>query len=51
MQPLAIPAPPAVQPAAPAATKKPVIFWILLMALGCLFLTAVVLVLFLSLKH
>lgn len=46
--PPAAPGPPL---APPAETKKPVIFWVLLMALGCLFLTAVVLVLLLALKH
>jgi flagellar basal body-associated protein FliL len=35
----------------PAETKKPAIFWILLMLLGCLFLAAVVLVLIFALKH
>jgi hypothetical protein len=48
MQPVTIPPP---QPAPPAAGKKPMIFWIMLMALGCLFLTAVILVIFFAMKH
>jgi flagellar basal body-associated protein FliL len=35
----------------PAGTKKPAIFWVLLLSLGCLFLAAVVLVLIFALKH
>ena len=47
-QPAAIPPP---QPIPPAGTKKPMIFWVFLLLLGCLFLSAVVLVLVLALKH
>jgi flagellar basal body-associated protein FliL len=45
---MAMPPPPVPQP---VETKKPAIFWILLLAMGCLFLAAVVLVLFFALKH
>ncbi len=51
MQPVAFPPPAAPQPAPPVETKKPAIFWVLLLVLGCLFLSAVVLVLFFALKH
>jgi len=47
MQPMAIPPP---QPA-PATGKKPMIFWVMLLAFGCLFLTAVILVIFFAMKH
>jgi hypothetical protein len=47
MQPMAIPPP---QPAPPTG-KKPVIFWVMLLAFGCLFLTAVILVIFFAMKH
>ena len=46
---VAMPPPP--QPIPLAGTSKPAIFWILLLTLGCLFLAAVVLVLFFALKH
>jgi hypothetical protein len=41
--------PPAPQAARPAG--KPTIFWVLLLVLGCLFFSAVVLVLIFALKH
>jgi hypothetical protein len=46
MQPAAIPPP---QPAPPTG-KKPMIFWIMLLAFGCLFLAAVILVIFFAMK-
>jgi hypothetical protein len=47
MQPVTIPPP---QPAPPTG-KKPMIFWIMLLAFGCLFLAAVILVIFFAMKH
>jgi hypothetical protein len=47
MQPISIPPP---QPAPPTG-KKPVIFWVMLLAFGCLFLTAVILVIFFAMKR
>ena len=48
MQPVTVPPP---QPAPPTTGKKPMIFWIMLLAFGCLFLTAVILVIFFAMKH
>ena len=46
-------APPQMQPMAmpPAGTKKPPIFWVLVLGLGGLFLIAVLLIVFFALKH
>jgi hypothetical protein len=35
----------------PAGTKKPPIFWVLVLGLGGLFLIAVLLIIFFALKH
>ena len=51
VQPMAIPPAPAPQPAPPTGVKKPPMLWVMLIALGCLFLAAVVLVVFFALKH
>jgi flagellar basal body-associated protein FliL len=48
---MAMPPPPAPQPAPPAGGKKPAIFWIMVLGLGGLFLIAVLLILFFALKH
>ncbi len=51
MQPMAIPPPAVPQPSPAAGAKKPPMFWVMLIVLGCLFLAAVVLVIFFALKH
>jgi len=47
MQPVTVQAP---QPGPPSG-KKPVIFWVMLMAFGCLFLATVILVIYFAMKH